>query len=143
MDKSIFDGGCLCGAIRYRSEEEPTRCVICHCEDCRKHSGAPCLSFVHFPKSAFKWLTAEPHRYRSSRFAERGFCPKCGSTVSMHEEVLEDRVQIAIGSLDNPHDISPQDHVWTSSKINWFEVNDNLPRFEKSSTAVPSKASTE
>jgi len=61
----------------------------------------------------------------------------------MHEEVLEDRVQIAIGSLDNPHDISPQDHVWTSSKINWFEVNDNLPRFEKSSTAVPSKASTE
>ncbi len=143
MSTGTYEGGCLCGAIRYHSEEAPTRCMICHCEDCRKHSGAPCLSFVHFPKKSFTWLTKEPRRYRSSRYAERGFCTQCGSTVSMHEEVLEDRVQIAIGSLDNPHDISPQDHVWTRSKISWFEINDNLPRFEKSSSAVPSKASTE
>lgn len=143
MDKSIFGGGCLCGAIRYRSEAAPIRCMICHCEDCRKHSGAPCLSFVHFPKETFEWLTTEPCRYRSSRYAERGFCPECGSTVSMHEEVLQDRVQIAIGSLDNPHDISPQDHVWVRSKISWFEISDDLPKFEQNSTAVPSKASTQ
>jgi len=140
MEKLTFSGGCLCGAIRYSSEDAPIRCVICHCDDCRKHSGAPCLSFVHFRKGAFNWINSEPRRYRSSRYAERGFCPQCGSTVSMHEEVLEDRVQIAIGSLDNPSCVSPQDHVWTSSKISWFEINDDLPRFEKSSSAVPSTA---
>ena len=58
----------------------------------------------------------------------------------MFEEVLKDRVQIALGSLDDPHEIRPDDHVWVSSKIRWFEVRDNLPRFEKSSSACPSKA---
>ncbi len=143
MTKEMYEGGCLCGAIRYKSTAAPVRCVICHCEYCRKHSGAPCLSFVHFPIKAFTWLTKEPRKYQSSRFAERGFCPECGSTLSMHEEVLGDRVQIALGSLDNPGRVEPQDHVWTQSQISWFEVEDELPRFQRSSTAAPSKAEGE
>ena len=139
MTEAVFEGGCLCGAIRYRATAYPWRCMICHCQDCRKHSGAPCLSFVHFPTEAFTWLTAEPRRYRSSSYAERGFCAECGSTLSMHEEVLAERVQIALGSLDDPNRVRPDDHVWTSSRIEWFEVNDSLPRFPESSTAVPSK----
>lgn len=135
-----FEGGCLCGAIRYRATGDPLRCMLCHCEDCRKHSGAPCLSFVHFPLSAFQWIGAEPTRYRSSSYAERGFCPTCGSTVSMHEEVLADRVQVTLGSLDEPDRVEPDDHVWTRSKISWFDVRDQRPRFDTSSSAVASKA---
>lgn len=135
-----FEGGCLCGAIRYRSGNEPLRCMLCHCETCRRHSGAPCLSFVHFPLQGFEWIGSQPARYRSSQFAERGFCPTCGSTISMHEEVLGDRVQVTLGSLDEPDRVDPDDHVWTRSKISWFEVRDNRPRFDASSTAVPSKA---
>lgn len=143
MTDMIFEGGCLCGAIRYRSTAPPMRCMICHCEYCRKHSGAPCLSFVHFPVDGFSWLGAQPQRYRSSRYAERGFCSECGSTVSMHEEVLEDRVQIALGSLDEPDKVRPDDHVWTESQIPWFVVEDDLPRFPKSSSAVTSRAEDE
>ncbi|HSD73979.1 MAG TPA: GFA family protein [Steroidobacteraceae bacterium] len=138
-----FEGGCLCGAVRYRATVAPVRCVICHCEYCRKHSGAPCLSFVHFPVGAFVWLTREPSKYRSSRYAERGFCPDCGSTLSMHEAVLGDRVQVTLGSLDHPERVRPQDHVWVQSRISWFEVADDLPRFERSSSAVASKAEDE
>ncbi len=140
MTEPVFEGGCMCGAIRYRATGQPPRCMICHCQDCRKHSGAPCLGFVHFPANAFVWLTAEPRRYRSSAHAERGFCAECGSTVSMHEEVLADRVQIALGSLDDPSRVRPDDHVWTLSRIELFDVNDDLPRFSESSSAVPSKA---
>lgn len=139
----MFEGGCLCGAIRYRSAGPALRCVICHCEDCRKHSGAPCLGFVHFPLEGFSWIGAQPQRYRSSRYAERGFCPECGSTVSMHEEVLADRVQVTLGSLDQPASVEPEDHVWTRSRIPWFDVRDDRPRFPKSSTAVASKAGDE
>ena len=135
-----FEGGCLCGTIRYRATAAPLRCVICHCECCRKHSGAPILSFVHFPKAAFRWLGRVPRRYRSSPYAERGFCPDCGSTLSMHEEVLGDRVQVTLGSLDHPEWVRPQDHVWVRSRISWFDVADDLPRFERSSNAVASKA---
>jgi hypothetical protein len=139
----LFEGGCLCGAIRYRATAAPTRCMICHCEYCRRHSGAPCLSFVHFPVAAFTWLKREPEKYRSSRYAERGFCPDCGSTLSMHEAVLADRVQVTLGSLDHPERVRPQDHVWVQSRIPWFDVADELPRFERSSSAVASKAEDE
>jgi hypothetical protein len=139
MSESVFEGGCLCGAVRYRATTPPLRCVICHCAQCRRHSGAPCLSFVHFPVDSFEWMRSEPKRYRSSRYAERGFCSECGSTLSMHEELLGDRVQVTLGSLDNPHRVTPQDHVWTESQISWFEVKDGLPRFPRSSTAVESR----
>jgi hypothetical protein len=58
----------------------------------------------------------------------------------MHEEVLSDRVQVTLGSLDAPGQVSPQDHVWTVSQIPWFEVDDDVPKFERSSDVVPSKA---
>jgi hypothetical protein len=135
-----FDGGCLCGAIRYRATARPVRGVLCHCSMCRKHSGAPALAFVHFPLASFTWLGAPPAWYRSSRYAERGFCPTCGSTVAMREEVLADRVQICVGSLDRPAGVQIDDHVWTRERIPWFDTADELPRFRESSSAVASKA---
>ena len=136
----MFEGGCLCGAIRFRATAHPLRGVMCHCEICRRHSGAPALAFVHFPAEAFAWLEAQPSWFRSSQFAERAFCPACGSTLGMREEVLGDRVQVCIGSLDAPDRVRIQDHVWTSSRVSWFDTCDDLPRFPRSSTAVPSKA---
>lgn len=58
----------------------------------------------------------------------------------MHEQVLDNRVQVTLGSLDDPETVRPQDHVWTESQVSWFDIRDDLPRFEKSSTAVASKA---
>lgn len=140
MNDSIFEGGCLCGAVRYRATSRPTRGVLCHCAMCRKHSGAPALAFVHFPKGSFAWTNGQPARYRSSEFAERGFCPECGSTLSMHEEVLADRVQIAVGSLDAPERVRLDDQVWVASRVPWFSELYALPAFERSSSAVPSQA---
>ena len=134
------EGGCLCGAVRYRATKPPLRGVICHCSKCRRHSGAPALAFVHFPADAFTWIGREPARFRSSEFADRGFCPTWRSTVSMHEQVLSDRVQICVGSLDEPDHVRIDDHVWTQERIAWFDVKDDLPRFAQSSSAVPSKA---
>jgi hypothetical protein len=116
------------------------RGVICHCPQCRRHSGTPALSFVHFPAQSFTWLRGAPKRYQSSQFAQRGFCADCGSTLSMHEEVLADRVQIAAGSLDEPERVRIDDHVWTKDQVSWFRVEDGLPRFSTSSSRVPTKA---
>lgn len=135
-----FTGGCLCGAVRYRAWSPPLRGVICHCAICRRHSGAPALAFVHFAAGSFEWTTAPPAWYRSSRFAQRGFCPHCGSTLGMREDVLADRVQVCIGSLDDPSRVRIDDHVWTRSRVPWFDVRDDLPRFDESSSAVPSRA---
>ena len=139
-DSAVFEGGCLCGAVRYRATSPPLRGVICHCSMCRRHSGGPVLAFVHFRVQDLVWVRGEPTRYRSSAFAERGFCSTCGSTLSMHEEVLADRVQIAVGSLDQPQRVRIDDHVWTQHQLPWFLIEDRLPRFATSSTAVPTNA---
>jgi hypothetical protein len=60
----------------------------------------------------------------------------------MREEVLRDRVQVCVGSLDEPDTIRIDDHVWTQQRVAWFEIKDDLPRFPQSSSAVPSKALT-
>ncbi len=107
---------------------------------CRRHSGAPVLAFFHFPLASFSWVRGEPTRYRSSTYAERGFCPRCGSTLTMHEKVLQDRVQVTVGSLDTPERVRPDDHVWTQDQLPWFELADELPRFKRESSAVPTRA---
>jgi hypothetical protein len=98
------------------------------------------LAFVHFPIGSFTWVRGEPTRYRSSTYAERGFCSRCGSTLTMHEEILSDRVLVAVGSLDEPQRVRPDDHVWTQDQVSWFDIKDDLPRFQRSSSAVPTKA---
>ncbi|HIC79804.1 MAG TPA: GFA family protein [Kiloniellaceae bacterium] len=135
-----WTGGCLCGAVRYRAAADPIRAVHCHCEMCRRASGAAFLTHVHFPVTAFEWTAGEPTRYRSSSQAERGFCAGCGSTLTMHEAVLDDRVQVSLGSLDEPERVRADDHVWTLRQLSWVPVDDALPRFEKTSAAVPSRA---
>jgi len=107
---------------------------------CRRHSGAPALSFVHFPASQFSWVRGQPQLYQSSEFAQRGFCATCGSTLSMHEEVLADRMLIAVGSLDDPNRVHIDDHVWTKDQVSWFRIDDDLPRFSTHSSRVPTRA---
>jgi len=135
-----FEGGCLCGAVRYRATAAPIRGVICHCPMCRRHSGAPALSFVHFPVRAFSWLRGAPTLYQSSKHAQRGFCANCGGTLSMHEDVLAERMLIAVGSLDDPNRVRIDDHVWTKDQISWFQIADELPRFRTHSPAVATRA---
>ena len=135
-----WTGRCLCGAVRYRADADPVRAVSCHCGMCRRVSGAAFLTFVHFPREPFVWTMGEPLRYRSSPEAEHGFCRECGATLTMHETVLEDRVQVCLGSLDRAGDVRPDDHVWTEDQLPWLLIEDDLPRFARNSPAVASRA---
>jgi hypothetical protein len=62
--------------------------------------------------------------------------------MSMHERVLEDRVQIAAGTLDEAEHVQPDDHVWTEEQLPWLRIDDDLPKFERNSRAVPSALSS-
>jgi hypothetical protein len=57
----------------------------------------------------------------------------------MHEEILSDRVQVTVGSLDEPRRVRPDDHVWAQDQVPWFDIKDELPRFLQNSSAVPTK----
>ena len=95
-------GGCLCGQVRYQANAEPMWICHCHCERCRRQTGAAVATYVGFPRETVEWLNSEPTRYRSSKDVERSFCSACGSTIGFHR-VHE--TSLCLGSLDNPSDL--------------------------------------
>ncbi len=124
-------GGCMCGAVRYEAPA-PHSVIYCHCKDCRRHSGAPVVSFVGYLRSDVKWTGAERNIYKSSEKIERGFCGKCGTPLTWEgnvEELGGDLIELFIGTTDNPDDHVPTFHIWHDERIKWLETVDNLPRY--------------
>jgi hypothetical protein len=122
-------GGCFCGQIRYRVLGEPLWSSNCHCTNCRRFSGAAFSSEVFFEKSNFEWLQGDLTRFPSSDWGKRGFCSRCGSHLAYEDERLPDYIGVNIGSLDEPNDFPPQVHIWTSSKLQWIQLNDGLTEY--------------
>ena len=122
-------GGCLCGKVRFRADAEPLWVCHCHCEMCRRQTGAAVATYVGFPAGSVTWLEVEPTRYRSSRDVERSFCPTCGSTIGFHR-VHE--TSLCLGSFDTPSDLPVETiwtgHVWYKEHIAWFDTADDWVR---------------
>jgi hypothetical protein len=133
------EGGCLCGAVRYRLAAAPIASMHCHCANCRKASGAGVLTWLTVNETDFEWLSGEPERYgyESEHYpapVERRFCGTCGSQLVWH--CLNDgSVDLTAGSLDDPDIIEPQFHVFTRSQVHWLHLSDALPRHETSARA--------
>jgi hypothetical protein len=85
-----FEGGCLCGEIRFVATGQPKGVYWCHCQSCRRHSGAPVSVFVAFEHAAFTGTKGEKTKFDSSPGrTRRGFCAKCGSTLTCESARLD------------------------------------------------------
>ncbi len=117
-----YEGGCLCGAIRYTVTAEPEFPHICSCTMCRRWSGAPTTAWVEFPLANFRWTGpgGEPRYFRSSKKSQRGNCPKCGSAICVVDDGY-DNISLVMGSLDRPNLIVPDvQHSYKSFRPKWW-----------------------
>jgi hypothetical protein len=75
MNPKQYEGGCLCGGIRFRVNGEPGRPHTCSCQSCRKHSGSLTLTWVEFPAQNVEWVGPDgrPSAWRSSPSSSRAF----------------------------------------------------------------------
>jgi hypothetical protein len=124
-------GGCLCGAIRYRSASLPQHSTLCHCATCRRASGAHALGWVAVAKSGFEF-TGTPSEYRSSPPVVRTFCGACGSPLTYWHADWPDIMDVTTGSLDSPQDFPPVDHIWMADAVAWDDPRDGLEEFQGS-----------
>jgi hypothetical protein len=129
MNPVVHEGGCLCGRIRYRATGTPLRPSHCHCELCRRASGAPFVSWASFRAADFAFVRGTPRRYDSSPGAWRGFCGDCGTQLTFHAHRAPESVDVTLASLDHPGSIVPLDHIWTRRQIAWVRLADGLPRY--------------
>jgi hypothetical protein len=127
MAEQVREGGCLCGAVRYRLHAPLRRIVACHCGQCRRwhgHVGA----YKAVPREALE-LTASAKLawYRFSDWATRGFCHVCGSSLFWQGEG-RGHVSIAAGSLDDSAGLRLAEHIFVADKPAYDEITDGLPQ---------------
>jgi PhnB protein len=120
------EGGCSCGAIRYRIEGAPSSISICHCRSCRRASGAPAVSWFIVSRSQFRLAIGVPTMRQSSRPVRRSFCGTCGTQLTYEHESAPDTIELTTGSLDEPARFAPTKEIWLAEKLPWAAVNANL-----------------
>jgi hypothetical protein len=126
-------GRCLCGDIRYAYEGEPLWVAHCHCESCRRQTSSAVATFVGVRRDGLVFTAGQPAVYHSSPGVDRTFCGHCGAPIAYaNETVFPGEIHLYIGTLDNPGDLRPAFHVHTGEQLAWFEVEDDLPRYETS-----------
>ena len=112
-DESLcFTGGCLCGALRVAAVGRPYRVGLCHCLDCRKHTGSLFHASAIFPQDA---VTIEGE---ASDYGARSFCPRCGSSVFGRSG---DEIELSLGALDSPDRLVPTYELWTIRREAWLQ----------------------
>jgi hypothetical protein len=129
-----IEGGCLCGAVRYRIEENSSPCYACHCTDCQTHSGSAFA--LQMPVFASKFsvegdLLKAGTDLPSGQTSTIHVCAKClvrlYATVSNRPGLCTVRA----GTLDKSRDLSPVAHIWIRSKQDWVVLPDGLRLFEE------------
>ena len=127
-----LSGGCHCGAVRYEIEGDALTHALCHCTDCRRHAGAPMVSWTMYGKDAVKVTKGNPKIYRSSQHGYRHFCADCGTGLFyVNDEMLPGIIDIQSATYDDPDSVPPRAHIQVAERIGWMERAHELPAFER------------
>ena len=125
------EGGCSCGAVRYRLTSEPLFTHCCHCLNCQQQTGSAFVINVLIEADRVELLAGEPQRVDVPR--ERGTqkiwrCPAC--QVALFSQYTSPRVRfVRAGTLDDPASVSPDVHIFTRSKLPWVTLPEDVPAF--------------
>ena len=123
----IREGGCLCGAIRFKAEGEPLNVRICHCRNCQKAMGSPFFVRALFPQSALS-VEGDTASYASSEALDRVFCKSCGTRLFSRRR-NGTVAGIALAAFDDPNAFAPTEHIWVKEKMAWVGLKDGLPQY--------------
>src|SRR5262245_58987787 len=121
-------GGCLCGAVRYRLDGLPDWSAHCHCRSCQKATGAAFTTWVGVKRANFAVTEGQLAICNTSRGVERGFCGRCGTSLTyVDEERWPEQISVLAPTLDNPNIAVPTAHVYVEHQLAWVKLADGLP----------------
>jgi len=126
-------GGCACGRVRYRLTSAPLFVHCCHCLNCQRETGSAFVlnALIETDRIALTGSaplavavptdSGGPHRiYR---------CEAC--QVAVWSEYSSPKLRfVRVGTLDEPHALKPDVHIYTRSKVPWVTLPEDVPAFE-------------
>lgn len=125
--KATHEGGCLCGAIRYRIEGAIESVAHCHCNSCRRSAGAAFVTWLTVERERVNWTSGKPKEYRSSPGVTREFCGDCGTDLAYSSDKHPGTIDLTLGSLDCAASHPADRHIWTTDRLDWLSLDDDLP----------------
>ena len=127
----MLRGQCHCGAVSYEMPSDEIRCAICHCTDCRRHSGAPFVAWGLVAEDQVK-IEGETSEYASSTDGRRHFCPKCGTALFYTNAVVfPAQIDVQLATLDDPDAMRPQLQVQMAERVRWTDSLSEVPSFDR------------
>jgi len=129
-----LQGGCSCGAVRYRMTSGPLFVHACHCLDCQRQTGSAFVLNALIETDRVRILTGEPRRYEMPTDSGRPHgiyrCAGCGVAVWSEYGGLAVLRFVRVGTLDRPAALAPDVHIYTRSKQPWVALPAGVPAFE-------------
>jgi hypothetical protein len=136
MTSETLEGGCGCGAVRYRLEDEPMYVNNCHCRLCQLQTGTGSAVNAFIETDRLEHLSGDlsEHEFMTGsggiQIVVR--CAKCGTPVWSHYPRLGRKTAgIRVGTLDNPSAVQPDAAIFVVSKPEWASLPEGVPQFEE------------
>lgn len=129
-----YEGGCLCGAVRFKVEGEPVLVGDCYCTQCRKASGTSHCTHAMFREDGLDLrgaLTFYEHEADSGATISKGFCGSCGSPILSYNLHMQGIAAMRVSVFDDPDVLEPQMTVYAASAPKWARIDRTKPVFER------------
>ncbi len=129
-----YEGGCACGAVRYRMTSSPMFVHCCHCLDCQRQTGSAFVLNALIEADRIQLLSRTPEPVSvptdSGRPHDIYRCPACRVAVWSDYGRRPALRFVRVGTLDNPAALRPDVHIYTRSKLPWIRLPEGVPAFE-------------
>ena len=127
------EGGCACGAVRYRLLSDPLFVHCCHCLNCQRQTGSAFVVNLLFEAERVELLAAHPQPVdvpRGDGKVQRIF--RCtGCQVAVFSQYSRPSVLfVRGGTLDDPTTIAPDVHIYTRSRVHWLTLPAGTPAYD-------------
>lgn len=131
-DSFELQGGCACGAVRYRMTSKPLFVHCCHCSWCQRETGSAFVLNAIIEADRVDLLEGDPEAVMTPSASGKGQkivrCPECRVAVWSHYAGIGDKVSfIRVGTLGEPGRLPLDIHIFTSTKLPWVEIPEGAP----------------
>jgi hypothetical protein len=122
-----YEGGCECGAVRYRMTDEPIFVNCCHCRQCQKISGSAFAINGMIEAEKVEVLAGSDKLSADGQ----GRCSSCNSMLwGTHPSFGGKLLFVRLGTLDEAERFSPDAHFFVRSKHPWVSIPEGIPVFD-------------
>jgi len=127
-----LEGGCSCGAVRYRLTSDPLFVHCCHCLNCQRQTGSAFVVNVLIETDRVELLAGDPQPVAVPRSGGKKqkiwCCPAC--QIAVFSQYTTPRIRfVRAGTLDDPSSVEPDVHIFTRTKLPWVTLPESVPAF--------------